>query len=521
MNEKQSYTEYNVIVPTQDFIITFEDYNSNNRDAINVTVDGVPATTAGFTVLRISATVIRLTPAVESGSVVRLQRETDIDNTFYQFTAGAIFTAGNVDKNFQQVLHSQQEVRDGFIKLVNYVDPLANGLEQALQTASNAAEAARAASEAASAASEAAQIAAATAETASARSKYMLNYYDPAYVLGGASYPINSRLTLANGDVVISTIPNNTNNPDVDMTGWELALPHVDTEGTYTKVTTDEYGRVVSGENPDTLAGMGITDAYTKTEIDNAISNTKAKGLTGFSTLKISSLGINNYRSVITASKAVLSTSLGATITISSVSVSPQINASGVNGLDAGSVVANTWYYLYLISDGTLVRGLFSLSATAPTLPNGYTYFARVGAVRTGASGYLLQTLQQGSQVQYVTLAGSNVASLPILLSGAFGSSSIPSPTYVAISTSNVVPPTASKITGVLSNSSTGTTSSVGLAPNSNYSGVGTSNPPLIHAVSGNASSRVFTSVLETSNIYAYSSTSAGLIQCLGWEDNL
>lgn len=258
MNEKQSYTEYNVIVPTQDFIITFEDYNSNNRDAINVTVDGVPANTAGFAVLRISDTVIQLTPAVETGSVVRLQRETDIDNTFYRFTAGAVFTAGNVDKNFQQILHSQQEVSDGFKQLANYVYPLANGLEQALQTASTAAEAA--------------QLAAEAAESAAAQSKYMLNYYDPEYVSDGNSYPINSRLTLANGDIVVSTIPDNTNDPDVDMTGWELALPHVDTEGTYTKVTTDKYGRVVSGENPDTLAGMGITDAYTKAEVDTAIS---------------------------------------------------------------------------------------------------------------------------------------------------------------------------------------------------------------------------------------------------------
>ena len=240
-----------------------------------------------------------------------------------------------------------------------------------------------------------------------------------------------------------------------------------------------------------------------------------------FKKLKISSLGINNYTSAITADSITLRKSTGESYLAKNVNVSPQIISSGANGLDAGSVAANTWYYLYLISDGTLVRGLFSLSATAPTLPNGYTYFARVGAVRTGASGYLLQTLQQGRQVQYVTLAGSDVASLPILLSGAFGSSSITSPTYVAISTSNVVPPTASKITGVLSNASAGTTSSVGLAPNSNYSGIGTSNPPLIHAVSGNASSRVFTCVLETSNIYAYSSTSAGLIQCLGWEDNL
>lgn len=44
------------------------------------------------------------------------------------------------------------------------------------------------------------------------------------------------------------------------------------TPGTYTKVTVDNQGRVTSGSNPTTLAGYGITDAYTKTETDNAIS---------------------------------------------------------------------------------------------------------------------------------------------------------------------------------------------------------------------------------------------------------
>lgn len=38
--------------------------------------------------------------------------------------------------------------------------------------------------------------------------------------------------------------------------------------GTYTKVMVDAYGRVTVGDNPTTLAGYGITDAYTKTEAD-------------------------------------------------------------------------------------------------------------------------------------------------------------------------------------------------------------------------------------------------------------
>ena len=48
----------------------------------------------------------------------------------------------------------------------------------------------------------------------------------------------------------------NANNIDLGTTG---------TAGTYTKVTTDAYGRVSSGTNPTTLAGYGITDAATST----------------------------------------------------------------------------------------------------------------------------------------------------------------------------------------------------------------------------------------------------------------
>ena len=45
------------------------------------------------------------------------------------------------------------------------------------------------------------------------------------------------------------------------------------TAGTYKSVTVDKYGRVTSGTNPTTLAGYGITDAYTKTKVDELLGN--------------------------------------------------------------------------------------------------------------------------------------------------------------------------------------------------------------------------------------------------------
>ena len=76
MNNLKSYTEYAVNTPTTDFVIGF-DFNYGT-DAVNVTVDGVPATDAGYSVIYLNSTTMQLSPAVPSG-VVRLQRETDID----------------------------------------------------------------------------------------------------------------------------------------------------------------------------------------------------------------------------------------------------------------------------------------------------------------------------------------------------------------------------------------------------------------------------------------------------------
>ncbi|BAQ75244.1 phage-related tail fibre protein-like protein [Pseudomonas sp. Os17] len=46
--------------------------------------------------------------------------------------------------------------------------------------------------------------------------------------------------------------------------------------GSYANVTVDKYGRVIAGTNPSTLAGHGITDTYTKAEIESIVAQASA-----------------------------------------------------------------------------------------------------------------------------------------------------------------------------------------------------------------------------------------------------
>ena len=46
--------------------------------------------------------------------------------------------------------------------------------------------------------------------------------------------------------------------------------------GSYKSLTVDEYGRATAGANPDTLAGFGIKDSYTKAEVEALIAKVSA-----------------------------------------------------------------------------------------------------------------------------------------------------------------------------------------------------------------------------------------------------
>lgn len=71
---------------------------------------------------------------------------------------------------------------------------------------------------------------------------------------------------------------------------------------------------------------------------------------------------------------------------------------NGGGGMLSGAVATNTWYTMYAMkrdSDGNVDFGFDPNSAT-PTLPSGYTYFRRIGAVLTDASANIYEFIQKG-----------------------------------------------------------------------------------------------------------------------------
>ena len=109
INEKRAYTEYKVQAPTTDFAIGFE-FNEEEQN-LHVRLNGIPVQDLGYSIELINSLTVRLSPAVERGTV-RLSRETDIDENLYKFTAGALFEARTMDEDFEQIRDAQQELRD-------------------------------------------------------------------------------------------------------------------------------------------------------------------------------------------------------------------------------------------------------------------------------------------------------------------------------------------------------------------------------------------------------------------------
>jgi hypothetical protein len=235
-----------------------------------------------------------------------------------------------------------------------------------------------------------------------------------------------------------------------------------------------------------------------------------------FSNLAISTTGTSATVTV-TADEIALENGSNAYSTVRSVSLSINSAGSGANGLDTGVLAINTWYAVWVINNGSTTSGLLSLSSTAPTMPGGYTYKARVGWIRTDGTGnkYPLSAQQKGRQAVYKIASGSNVTAYPSIASGVVGDTSIP--TYVSSSVSTVVPSTASVIT-IMSPFVSASTQLA--APNNNFGGYNSTTIPPPHACASQQQ-KVTTFALESTNIYVSSSTASGNFWCIGWEDNL
>lgn len=109
-----------------------------------------------------------------------------------------------------------------------------------------------------------------------------------------------------------------------------------------------------------------------------------------------------------------LKSAVGSALLATAFAVTADITVGGANGLDTGAAANNTWYYIWVISNGATAASLLSTSSTAPTLPVGYTYKALIGAVyRTTA---FRNFTQRGSRVQaaeqWQTLSGGTATGL-------------------------------------------------------------------------------------------------------------
>lgn len=194
---------------------------------------------------------------------------------------------------------------------------------------------------------------------------------------------------------------------------------------------------------PTTAGNANTVDSYHIDEtsaVDNEltifdVTNKKLKRHPGliasYENLKI----INNtthptYQLDITADKVQFINGM----VVSSFSKTVDMTASGANGLDTGSEGASTWYHIWAIAktDGTNAS-LLSASATAPTMPSGYTLKTYLGTVYNDGGSDFIVFYQLDKKVA--------CAEAVVLSNGT-------STTWASISLATVVPTTAKKVDG-------------------------------------------------------------------------
>lgn len=260
----------------------------------------------------------------------------------------------------------------------------------------------------------------------------------------------------------------------------------------------------------------------------NSLTNTQTAVSGLRSNLSISYTGTTGVVTV-TANALTLNNSAGQSITLNTWSqTATSGNSSGAaNSLDTGSWAFSTLYNLFAIYNPTTsTRGLlWSLSATAPTLPSGYTYFARIGAnfTQSATSYYFLAGTQYNDEFFVKVGASGNRTSLQLLSGGTSAQGNPATPTYVAVSLTSAVPPTASKVMAIITSSGTANGQSMA-APNSSYGSVtSTSNPPPLIYCTPNTTLNLAVSQdisLESTSIY-WAQSGNFYLWMRGWKDNL
>lgn len=301
---------------------------------------------------------------------------------------------------------------------------------------------------------------------------------------------------------------------DVSDTYWTVAF--ADVGAFLTQAAGDaRYTQRANNLSDVTNAATARTNLGVTNAVEGGLPNS-------FTNLKMSTTG-TNAGVTISADSITLKNASNQQKVVNAVAVGPSFAVAGANGLDVGaanSQAASTYYYTYVIWNGTTVAGLLSLSATSPTLPSGYTHFARTGWVRTDATAnkFPFAVIWGGRNGQWKIAPATNMTATPVLSSGVVGNPA--TGVYVATSLANFIAPTCTRARF----SGLSASASQSVAPSANYGpSNAVANAPPFCTSAGASQNNIAQGdlALETNALYIAADGASCRVYLTGWEDNL
>ena len=247
----------------------------------------------------------------------------------------------------------------------------------------------------------------------------------------GGAFPVNLITAVNNGGklLMVKKTDASANAVTVDGDGTET----IDTELTRVLTNQGDFVVIVSDNANWQVVGQSVqphthADATTGGVLPDVAVRDGHRGLVIFRAT-VATIDVD-------ADEIVLNNGSGGVYLATAVNETLNITSSESGGLDTGSEQASTWYYIWVIYNGTVVNIMLSESPTAPTMPSGYTYKALVGATYNDSGSDLLGMTQHGNICRCVA--------------GSIGS--LTATTATALDITTLIPATARVFRGSLAN---------------------------------------------------------------------
>jgi len=129
--------------------------------------------------------------------------------------------------------------------------------------------------------------------------------FDPVFTSQVGGFPIGGKVALENGDIVRSTVANNTVDPNVDMVGWintadkdYVGLSNVDNTSDIDKPVSTATNLAIISATQDKVSNQDLISAVSpkadKTYVDSAVGAISTDGSKQYATLALANADISN-----------------------------------------------------------------------------------------------------------------------------------------------------------------------------------------------------------------------------------